>query len=146
MSTPQPVIGIDVSKAWLDGYETASETAWRVPNTAAGWEQISAIVQGMVPPPQIVCEATGPYHQGLTVALDAAGMTPAVINPLKIKRFGQSHGYRAKTDAADARLLARYGQQGQPAPQLVPPAAIRALQAVISRRTDLTQLLVTGRR
>jgi transposase len=141
MFTPPSVVGIDVSKAWLDGMETATGASWRVANTPAGWQDLIARMPTN-PPPLIVLEATGPYHQGVTVALDAAGFTPAVVNPLKIRRFIQSHGYRAKTDRADARMVARYGQQVQPVPQPVPPPSTRTLQALISRRRDLTHLLV----
>lgn len=141
MSQSRPVVGIDVSKAWLDGVVLPAGTAWRVPNSPAGWRQVIATSAG-TPPPLIVLEATGPYHQGVTVALDAAGLTPAVINPLKIRRFVQSQGHRAKTDTADARTLAQYGQQLQPRPRPLPPAATRDLQALVSRRVALTGHLV----
>jgi transposase len=37
----------------------------------------------------------------------------AVVNPLRIKRFSQMHLMRNKTDKADAKMIARYGENQQ---------------------------------
>lgn len=56
----------------------------------------------------VVYEPTGPYHRALEKAL--SGKVPLVkVNPLQARRFAQSCGTRAKTDAVDARVLARMG-------------------------------------
>ncbi len=57
---------------------------------------------------RIVYEATGPYHRRLETAL--SGKFPLVkVNPLQARRFAQALGTYAKTDAVDARCLARMG-------------------------------------
>ena len=61
-----------------------------------------------------VMEATGKYHLRLAYALLEAGIRVSVVNPLSVKRFGQMLTSISKTDARDAVLLARYGQQQQP--------------------------------
>lgn len=132
-------IGIDISKDWLDLARASGGKPWRRPNTTVGWTKIIADL-AQDAHPLIVLEATGPYHQGLVVALDAAHLTPAVINPLQIKRFRQSGGHRAKTDASDAAVLARFGMERQPTPRPLPPASVRALQTLVSRRADLISM------
>lgn len=132
--------GIDVSKAHLDVVVLLEAVAWRVANDAAGWAMLAerlatAAVAG------IVLEATGSYHVGVVLAL-AAGRPPSVVNPAWIHAFRHSEGRRAKTDRADAHLLARYGQQKQPAPPAVLTAPHRALRALVGRREDLTKMLV----
>ena len=53
-------------------------------------------------------EPTGPYHRAFEAAL--SGRFPLVkVNPLQARRFAEACGTRAKTDAVDARTLARMG-------------------------------------
>ncbi len=78
-------IGIDVAKARLDLVELPTGTHWTAPNTAAGWEQLCAEVR-RDPPTGIVVAATGQHHVGITVALDAVGLIPVVVNPLTLSR------------------------------------------------------------
>jgi transposase len=55
-----------------------------------------------------VFEATGPYHRAFEAALGEK--FPLVkVNPLQARRFAEASGTRAKTDAVDARGLARMG-------------------------------------
>ncbi len=140
MSESETCVGIDVAKRWLD-------VAWgpsgrrRVANTPEGWATLVAALAA-APPTLIVLEATGHLHVGVTVALDAAGLTPAVVSPLAVRRFAQSLGQHAKTDTLDARLLARYGERMRPTPRPVPSATERTLAALVARRADVVKLLV----
>lgn len=68
----------------------------------------------------VVMEATGIYYLDLAVSLVEAGLTVAVINPLSSKRFAELKLSQVKTDAADAALLAEYGEVMKPEPW-VPP-------------------------
>lgn len=135
-------IGIDVAKTQLDLVMLPAGTHWSVPNTAAGWDQLGATLRAD-PPTGIVVEATGHYHLGITVALDAVGLTPVVVNPLSLRRFAQSLGRRAKTDRLDAELLARYGAQLQPAARPLPTATARQMQDLLTRHRQLTKMLTS---
>ncbi|MES7096532.1 transposase, partial [Cutibacterium acnes] len=70
----------------------------------------------------VVMEATGGYETELACALQAAGLPVAVVNPRQARDFAKSMGRLAKTDAADARMLAEFA-------------------AVLLRRDDLARFL-----
>ena len=53
-------------------------------------------------------EATGTYGDALARTLHAHGHTVSVVNPARIKAFAQTQMARAKTDKADALLIARF--------------------------------------
>lgn len=73
-------VGIDVSKAYLDVAILPEDITLRVPNDDTGWVTLCTRVAADSSP-TIVLEATGTYHVGVTLALAAAGMPPAVMNP-----------------------------------------------------------------
>ncbi len=60
-----------------------------------------------------VMESTGIYHTRLAYWLCDEGFTISVVNPLIIKRYGQMHLMRIKTDTADAKMIAEYGYEYQ---------------------------------
>lgn len=133
--------GIDVSKGWLDVAQWPDQRAWRVTNDAHGWEQLIAQATETAPA-RIVLEATGGYETDLVVALDAAGLTPVVLNPMTARRFAQSHRYLAKTDRIDAIMLARFGAERCPTPRPIPSETMRNLVALLALRTDLVDIRV----
>lgn len=141
MTEPTRFIGIDVSKHHLDLMSLPDHTHWQLPNDATGWHQLCTDL-GAQPPTLIVLEATGRYETGVVIALGDAGMIPAVMNPLTIRRFAQSLGRRAKNDLLDAELLARYAERVRPTPRPIPEETARNLRALLERRRQLTESLV----
>jgi transposase len=84
---------------------------------------------------RVVFEATGAYHRLLEHELGRAGVPMVKVNPLQARRFAEAIGRRAKTDAVDAAMLARFG-------------ALDALQArpmVSKTLRDMKELLVARR-
>lgn len=76
----------------------------RVSNDAAGWDALIAkFAVGRVD--LVVVEATGGYERGLVLALQAAGIELARVNPRQSHDFAKSLGVLAKTDGLDARCL-----------------------------------------
>jgi transposase len=61
-------------------------------------------------------EATGILFEGLATFLADEGHRVSVVNPLKIKAFGESLLTRTKTDKADARLIAGFCEAMNPSP------------------------------
>ena len=60
-----------------------------------------------------VMESTGIYHTRLAYWLSDEGFNITVVNPLIIKRYGQMHLMRVKTDVADSKMIAEYGYEYQ---------------------------------
>lgn len=144
-------IGIDISKDHLDAHELPDGRTGRFDNGQAGFDSL----KGWLPAPEhtdrLVYEATGPYHAALERQF--AGVYPLVkVNPLQARRFAQAQGTRAKTDAVDARMLARMGAALALAPQQPLPESLRDLKelqvaraALVKDQTRLSNRLQTQR-
>jgi transposase len=120
-------IGIDISKDHFDGAFPLLKgyRSDRFANQASGF---AALLAALPADAHCVMEATGPYYLQLATYLHQRGIAVSVVNPLVIKRFSQMKLSRAKTDKADARLIAAYGQLHQPAPWQPPVAFIQEVQ------------------
>ncbi len=100
-------IGVDISKSHLDVSHLEDQRARRFENSPAGLRALRTWL-GSKPLARVVYEPTGPYHRLFEDTL--AGKLPLVkVNPLQARRFAEACGTRAKTDALDARGLARMG-------------------------------------
>lgn len=137
------VVGIDVGKHHLD-VATVSGASWRVDNSPDG---LSALLGYLLPltPSLVVLEPTGGYERPALVALAAASLPVALVNPRKVRDFARSVGQLAKTDAIDARLLARYGSVIGPQPSAAPDPSSSALAALVARRRDVLLASVAER-
>ena len=103
--TPNTV-GIDISKAHLDAHQLPSGRSARFANDATGFETLTVWIGSGVE--RLVYESTGPWHRAFEEAL--AGTLPlSRVNAKRARRFAQALGQEAKTDAVDARVLARMG-------------------------------------
>ena len=98
-------IGVDVSKHHLDWVLGGSGDVARVPNTPAGVRRLVAKLRGLEAT-LIVVESTGGYERVLTEALSEADLPVVLVNPWRVRRFGEGLGVLAKTDPIDARILA----------------------------------------
>lgn len=87
----------------------------------------------------VVMEATGHYWQNLFGHLTEKGYSVAVINPLRTRRYAEEELARAKTDAIDARGLARFGAEKKPTPTVLPDAATIDLRELVRMRDRLVQ-------
>jgi transposase len=141
MDTTALFVGIDVAKAHLDVALGPAGAASRHPNDEAGIAAVLALLADS-PPALIVLEASGALEVPLVAALAAAGLPVAVVNPLQARRFAQSTGRTAKTDALDARSLALFAERVRPEPRPLPDAAARELAALLSRRRQLIAMRV----
>ena len=85
-------------------------------------------------------ETTGVYGRDLANFLVQKQLLVSVVNPAQIHAFGKTELNRAKTDKADARLIARYCRMHRPAPWAPPAEEIATLQALVQRLEDLLGL------
>ncbi len=88
----------------------------------------------------VVMEATGSYWVAVAVALHEAGDAVAVLNPAQVHHYAKSDLRRAKTDALDARLLARFAAERRPAPWSPPPAVYHHLRQRLVARDALLEM------
>jgi transposase len=134
------VVGVDVAKEQLDVAVRPSGDRWREVNDEAG---ITALVTRLQPlaPALIVCEATGGFERAAIAALAAAGLPVVVANPRQVRDFARATGQLAKTDALDASILALFAERVRPTPRPLPDAAAQLLDAVLTRRRQLLEML-----
>lgn len=106
--------GFDVSKKFFDVCVLSCEGVAVTKRLLQDRQGLAKLIEWLPAGAHCVMEATGPYYLRLACWLYQNGFTVSVINPLIIHRFGQMRLLRAKTDKADARLIASYGQAEQP--------------------------------
>lgn len=130
------VLGIDVSKDFLDCYQLIAGNAAhkRVENSERG---IKALLDWLERDVHVVMEATGVYWQSCAFALHQQGVKVSVVNPAGVKHFARATLRRGKTDSMDAELLALYAQQMQPALWSPPRAVYAELQLLVRERDDV---------
>jgi transposase len=135
-------IGIDVSKAFLDWSEGPKGPIERVSNQR---RSIAALVRKLrrLEILRIIVESTGGYERDLVQQLARAGLPVVVVNPRRVRSFGESIGWLAKTDGIDARLLALFGEKVEPEIRPILQGRERLLADLIARRRQLMKLLVS---
>lgn len=104
----QDIIGVDISKDWLDAFRLSDRLHAQFGNDAAGHKKLLRWI-GPAAGARIIFEPTGPYHRQLEKALSAGGVALVKVNPRQARRFAEATGTQAKTDKVDAMLLARMG-------------------------------------
>lgn len=132
------IIGIDVSRDWLDGYVLPEGQRFRYPNTGDGHEEV--IAMGCTPNTLICFEATGGQEWRLWAALEAAGVNTRQLPPAQIKAFAASCGTRAKTDRIDAELIARFMMFRPEAGRQLPREKLRLLRALVGKRAQMVEM------
>jgi transposase len=137
-------VGIDVAKAELVVAVRPGAESWLMPNDEAGIKRLTEQL-GSSAPTLIVLEATGGYEIPCAAALAAAGLPVAVVNPRQARDFAKSTGQLAKTDRIDAGVLALFAERIQPTPRIIADEATRDLEAVLTRRRQLLDMLQAER-
>ena len=105
-------LGVDVSKDTL--VVAFERNRWQFSNSKEGHRKFIEQINKQSGTLHVVCEATGPYHLAMCLALQAAGIALTVSNPARIHYFGRSEGVLAKNDPIDAALIERFAQSKRP--------------------------------
>lgn len=137
-------LGIDVSKKTLDValFDGRKFKTRKFQNNHAGIASlqdwlVSAGAQGCA----VGMEATGSYSEVVACTLHDANYRVSVINPAQVAAFIQAELGRSKTDALDAKYIARFTALHQPVQWQPPPQNVRILQALVRRLDSLKDLL-----
>lgn len=134
-------VGVDVAKDTLELGVRPSGEGGRFPNDDRGIRALRRRLRTLAPE-LIVLEATGGYERAVVAALAAAGLPVVVANPRQVRHLARATGQLAKTDAIDASLLALFAERVRPAVRPIPAADAQALDALLTRRRQLVDMLV----
>jgi len=135
-------VGIDVGKfevvvaiADVNGVESFDNTA-EGRDALLSWLQTKGLKKGTT---RIGLEATGGYEHALWNHLHQAGHTVRQLPPAQVSAFARSLGGRAKTDALDAQMIARFVQFRPSAGRILPQENIRKLSVLTAKRQQLVK-------
>lgn len=135
-------VGVDVSKDTLDVHLLERDLSLSVPNDE---RSIASLINRLARYrlERIVVEATGRLEHAFVSAAIARGLPVVVVAPLKVRRFAEAAGQLAKTDAIDARLIARFAAALKPAARPAADANSQIIKDLVVRRRQLTSLRTT---
>ena len=133
---PSAFVGCDVGKTSIAVFDTDSGQTRLIANEPEPLAELAASIDAGA---LVICEATGGYETALLHAMFASGRAVHRADARKVKAFVRSFGTLGKTDAIDARALARYGEERHQQLQRWQPAeeSRLALQALVLARRDL---------
>jgi len=137
-------VGIDVSKNRLDVHVRPTGEAFAVARDGEGLETLVARLQPLAPH-LVAVEATGGFEMTAAAAIGGAGLPLVVVNPAQVRHYAQALGRRAKTDAVDAEVIARFAEATRPEPRPLPDEATQALADLVARRRQIIAMMVAER-
>lgn len=137
------VLGIDLSKDWIDAHLLPGDQTWHIASNCDQLEKwIAQLPAGI---DLVVMEASGGLQNIPAALLAQADLPVAVVNPAQVRAFAKALGQRAKTDPLDARLIAQFGQSVKPAARPLPSDEQALFGDLLGRRSELMQTLVSER-
>jgi transposase len=134
-------VGVDVSKQRLDWALSGSEAVQGTTSTPSGIRRLVARLR-RTEAARIIVESMGGYERALVEALAKAGLPVVLVNPWRVRRFGEGLGVLAKTDPLDARMLSLYGERAQPPSRPLPSPRQREMADLVRRRRQIIAIIV----
>lgn len=132
------IIGIDVSRDWLDVHCLPDGQRLRLANNDGDHAIVAKLAREQE---AIVCfEATGGLEWKLWSVLAGVGVETRQVAPAQVKAFARSLGTRAKTDRIDAELIARFLAFRPNAGRSLPAEQLRLLRALTTKRAQIVEM------
>lgn len=141
ISVVKPIVGVDVAKNELVIYQAELDRLETISNDKAA---IKKWLKALPAPVDLAIESTNTYHLALADLAYEAGCTIYMIDGYELSHYRKSVKVRAKTDALDAKLLARYlkNEYQELHPWTPPSPLYRRLLSLFRRRSALVQARV----
>ncbi|WLH14633.1 IS110 family transposase [Pseudomonas hefeiensis] len=138
----QPIVGVDVAKDELVIFHAESDRLETIPNTKAA---IKKWLKALSAPVNVAIEATNIYHLEFADLAHGADCRIYMVGGYELSHYRKGVNVRAKTDALDAQLLARYlKNEGQNLTPWTPPSPLyRRLISLFRRRAAVVQARVS---
>ena len=137
-------IGVDVSKNSLDVAVGPSGESMRFANSEDGIALLADFIKPLAPT-LVLFEATGGWEMNAVRHLAAKRLPLVVINPRQVRDFAKATGQLAKTDAIDARILARFAEAVRPEVRPLKPLELQKLEALNNRRRQIVEMITIER-
>jgi transposase len=141
MESRRLFVGIDVGKYHVDIALSGEREVSRFKNTDEGIEEILRLLEGRAVE-LVVLEASGGYERQILASLLGAGIPAVAVNPRQARDYAKALGKLEKTDAVDARMLARFAESVRPPVRSRPSEELAEVQDWLARRRQLVEMLV----
>ena len=141
VSVSKPIVGVDVAKRELVIYQADLGLLQTIPNDKVS---IKKWLKDLRAPVDIAIESTNIYHLEFADLAHEAGCVIYMVGGYELKHYREGVKIRAKTDALDAKLLARYlkNEAEELRPWTPPSPLYRQLLSLFRRRAALVQARV----
>ena len=137
-------VGIDTSKHRLDVHVHPLRLSFSVDRTEAGVAELASRLRD-AEVEVIAIEATGGYESLVVYGLTALGLPTVIVNPAQVRAYAKAVGKRAKTDAIDAQVIARFAQAMRPEVRALPDEATRHLSDLMGRRRQIVEMIAADK-
>src|SRR5476649_770257 len=138
MRVSKSIVGVDVAKIELVTFQADLDLLLPIANEKSAIKRWLKTLPGAT---ALAVEATNIYHIDLVEMAHESGFDVYIIDGFQLSNYRKSIGGRSKTDASDARLLARFlKNEGEDLrPWSPPPGVYGKLQSLLRRRAALIQ-------
>jgi len=137
---PERFVGIDISKQELVVAVRPTTELQTFTNTEEGLATLVRFLQELSAS-SIVLEATGGFARAAVNAMALAALPVVVVNPRQIRDFARSVGLLAKTDAIDARIIARFAEAVRPEFRPLKDLETQKLGDLNNRRCQIVEMI-----
>jgi transposase len=141
VSVVKPIVGVDVAKNELVIYQAELDLLETISNDKTAIKKWLKALPASV---DLAIESTNIYHLALADLAHEAGCTIYMVGGYELSHYRKGVKVRAKTDALDAKLLARYlkNEYQELHPWIPPSPLYRSLLSLFRRRAALVQARV----
>lgn len=126
------IVGVDLAGMKFDAYCNGKHGVF--PNTALGRSRFKTYLSTLPGRVVVAFESTGSISRPFTRAMMNMGVEWRCLPPGAVRRYADSMGIHAKTDAKDARVIAKFTRERKPADTKAVTVKLLDLQELMALR------------